>query len=497
MSFKKNVAASYASQAYVALVGIVIIPLYLKYMGAEAYGLVGFYTMLQTWFSVLDIGLTPTMARETARLRGGAVGLAHFHQLFRSLRWLFLLVACVGAIALSLLAPSIATRWLNIESLPIDQVIYAIRMMAIIVALRWMSGLYRGVVTGSERLVWLGAYNVAAATMKSVGALPVLMVLGGRPSVFFTYQAFVALTEFAILLMKAHRLVPDTPVSAARPLSFIAIRSILKFSLTLAATSSIWTVVTQADKLILSKLLPLTDFGYFSLAVVVASGVTVVSGPVAGVVMSRMSKLEAEGAVDALLRVYSQTTQLVTVTAVSSALTVSAFAAPLIAAWTGHTDTAAKVAPILIPYALGNAILAMCAFPYYLQYAKGNLRLHVIGSVLFLATLVPTVMWAAPRYGGVGAGYAWLATNVVFFLAWIPYVHHLVHPGVHRGWMLRDILPSSAACVCIALLANGMKIDTSSRFLLLVEVAATGVLMLVSGALMAPAIRARLRPARP
>ncbi len=64
MSLKKNIIANYASQLYVTGVGILILPLYIKYMGAEAYGLVGFFTMLQAWFAVLDLGLTPTIGRE-------------------------------------------------------------------------------------------------------------------------------------------------------------------------------------------------------------------------------------------------------------------------------------------------------------------------------------------------------------------------------------------------------------------------------------------------
>ncbi|MGH9879537.1 MAG: oligosaccharide flippase family protein, partial [Nitrososphaerales archaeon] len=67
MSLKRNIIANYASQIYVTLIGIVMVPLYVRYMGAEAYGLVGFFAMLQAWFQLLDMGLTPTMARETAR----------------------------------------------------------------------------------------------------------------------------------------------------------------------------------------------------------------------------------------------------------------------------------------------------------------------------------------------------------------------------------------------------------------------------------------------
>ncbi|WP_276573964.1 oligosaccharide flippase family protein [Vibrio cincinnatiensis] len=70
---RKNIIANYASQLYSAGIGILILPLYIKYMGEEAYGLVVFFTMLQPWFALLDLGLTPTIARETARYHGGLV----------------------------------------------------------------------------------------------------------------------------------------------------------------------------------------------------------------------------------------------------------------------------------------------------------------------------------------------------------------------------------------------------------------------------------------
>ena len=85
MSLQKNILANYASQSYVTVIGIVILPLYIKYMGAEAYGLVGFFAMLQMWFNLLDMGLTPTIARETARFRGGAMDILSYRHLVRAL----------------------------------------------------------------------------------------------------------------------------------------------------------------------------------------------------------------------------------------------------------------------------------------------------------------------------------------------------------------------------------------------------------------------------
>ncbi|WP_231702324.1 hypothetical protein [Halopseudomonas litoralis] len=77
-------------------VGILTFPLYIKYMGAEAYGLVGFFTMLQALFSLLDIGLTPTISRETARYLGGATSALNYRKLFRALSFIFIVTALLG-----------------------------------------------------------------------------------------------------------------------------------------------------------------------------------------------------------------------------------------------------------------------------------------------------------------------------------------------------------------------------------------------------------------
>ncbi len=69
---KRNVAATYVGQMYLALIGIVLVPFYVNFLGAEAFGLIGFWTMLQTWFTLFDMGLTPTMTREAARWRASA-----------------------------------------------------------------------------------------------------------------------------------------------------------------------------------------------------------------------------------------------------------------------------------------------------------------------------------------------------------------------------------------------------------------------------------------
>lgn len=443
MSIKRNILASYASQTYVTLVGILILPLYLKYMGAEAYGLVGFFTMLQAWFNLLDMGLTPTVARETARFRGGATDALSYRRLLRVLQLIFFAVALLGGGAMFGFSGLIANGWLKVQTLPLDQVQLALQLMAGGVALRWMSGLYRGCISGSERLVWLGGFNTFVATLRFVGVLPVLVWVGHSPAVFFTYQVLVAVVELTCLAAKAFGLrpavLPGQQLGWAPASLFTPIKPVLKFSLTIAFTSSVWVLVTQTDKLLLSKLLPLADYGYFTLAVVAASGVMMISGPISGALLPRMARLQAEGDEVSLIKLYRNATQMVAVLAIPACLVLAFFSEQVLWVWTGDAQAAAQAAPVLRLYALGNGFLAMAAFPYYLQFAKGDLKLHLIGNAIFVLILIPSLVLATWQYGAIGAGYAWLCSNAVYFFAWVPLVHTRFVKDLHRQWLMQDL----------------------------------------------------------
>lgn len=482
MSFKRNILASSASQIYVTLVGILMLPLYLKYMGAEAYGLVGFFTMMQAWFNLLDMGLTPTVARETARFRGGATDALSYRRLLRALQLIFFAVAFVGGGAMFIFSGLIADGWLKVQTLALAQVQLALQLMAVGVGLRWMSGLYRGCISGSEELVWLGGFNAFVATLRFAGVLPVLIWVGHSPTVFFTYQLLVAVVELAGLTAKAFGLFPAVPpgqqLSWSPASLFPPIKPVLKFSLTIAFTSSVWVLVTQTDKLVLSKLLPLAEYGYFTLAVLAASGVMMISSPISGVLLPRMARLQAEGDEAGLISLYRNATQMVAVIAIPACLVLAFFAEQVLWAWTGDAYAAAQAAPVLRLYALGNGFLALAAFPYYLQFAKGDLKLHLIGNVFFVLLLIPLLVWATWMYGAIGAGYAWLAANALYFLTWVGYVHHKIEPGIHGSWMLVDIfqiiVPSIAVTLLIATVDfNG--VTKMASILYLVSVGATAL----------------------
>lgn len=449
-SLKANILSTYASQAYVSLIGIVMLPLYLRYMGHEGYGLVGFFAMFQAWFQLLDVGLSPTLARQMARYRGGALDILDLRRLLRAMEGVFVGVAVAAALCIVAGAGSIATRWLNVESLPLQDVRASLMLMAVVIALRWISGLYRSALSGLEQLVWLSGWNSVIATLRFVAVIALFVFVSTSPVCFFAYQLGVAILELAVL---AFRLYGTLPVRASgqkirwelRPL-----KGVLSFSISIAFTSSVWVIMTQTDKLLMSRLLPLADYGAFTLAVLVASGVMMVSSPISSAIVPRMTRMQAANDEARMLKLYRGSTQLVMTLTVPPALILALFAKPVLWAWTGDIDLAEQAAPVLTLYALGNGVMSAAAFQHYLQFAKGELTLHVIGSAVFVVVLVPALIVMTSVLGMEGAGWVWLILNLAFLVLWVPIVHRRYAPGLHLPWLLRDVAAPAVIAISVA-----------------------------------------------
>jgi O-antigen/teichoic acid export membrane protein len=284
MSVRGSVAATLASRVYLTIVSLLMLPVYLQHMGAEAYGLVALFFVLQIWFQLLDLGLTPTMAREAARHRAGALSGEDFLLLLRSLEGVFLVVSAGAGLALFLGAPHLAQGWLKIERLSAQEVAHSLQMMALCIALKLLGELYRGVVSGFERMAWLAGFNALFGSVRLVLVVPFLGWMGSSPSNFFGFQLAAMALETGVLVAQAYRLAPRAGAGGT-PWRTGPIRKVFAFSLVMSLASLVWVTLSQVDKLLLSGLLPLAEYGEFSLAVAAAAGVLVVSGSLADVLM--------------------------------------------------------------------------------------------------------------------------------------------------------------------------------------------------------------------
>ena len=65
---KVNIISNFAGKFVTAVLSIVFVPIYLRYLSVELYGIIGFFTSIQAFLLLLDGGISPTLNREAARL---------------------------------------------------------------------------------------------------------------------------------------------------------------------------------------------------------------------------------------------------------------------------------------------------------------------------------------------------------------------------------------------------------------------------------------------
>lgn len=489
MSLKKNATANYIGSFYLTFIGFLFVPLYIKFLGAEAYGLIGFYAMMQIWVQILDFGLSPTLSREMAKYRAGAISADSLRTLVRSLEYVFFITGILVTILLSISCGWLATSWLKSESLPTATVYRCLLIMSFTVPVGWIVSLYRSGITGMEKHIWLNAVHIASATLKSAGAILVLKCINNTVLAFFSYQAVVAAAEAFVLIRFFYGNLPH-PTMKPR-FSFAALLHVFPFAGSIAFTSAVWLLVSQIDKLILSSQLSLTEYGYFTLAITVASSVSTFTRPLSNALLPRMTFLISQNKEAEMLQIYRKATQFIVVCTAAVTGIVAVFAEPLIYAWVGNTDAASAAGPILFWYVLGNGILSLLAFQYYLQYAHGKLVYHLRFNVLFAIIWIPLVAYIASRYGPLAAGKSWFSCQLLCFIFWTWFIHEKLAPGLHLKWLREDIAPGLLAISgCLYAIIHFMpSFEAMPRLAIFPTLFLSGCLLLFSGSIASSACR--------
>ncbi len=469
-----------------------MVPYYVGYLGVEAYALIGFNAILQMWLSLLDMGLSPTLGREIARTRASEVSAMDSVALFRSLEKVFLVLGGVAFAVIWLLRGWLANEWLQAQQLSIDTIALCLAWMGAMAGFRWLSGLYRAGILGLDEQVWLSAVTSIVYTIRFAGVVP-LIVLWPRVEIFFAFQAATALGECLILRSHLSRKLPREGIGSAS-FSWRILKRHGRLSGSLAFTTAVWVLVTQTDKLILSKLLPLEKYGYFMLAVLVASGISMISAPLQQTFQPRFNYLAAkESRGESEATFYHLATQLTLVAVLPVGIVMALWPGSVVYAWTGDRVIAISASSVLPFYAMGNVFLAILSPVYYLQIARGYLRLHVIGHIFFALVLIPLVYWAALTYGAVGASQAWFGLNLLFLLFWVPLVLRRLIPSESRAWYINSLLIPSAAAVAFALAAKFLLPDdwTRGRWLALADCTIAWIVISAATILAARKVRER------
>ena len=445
-SIKRNLIATYVSQGWVALMGVAFAPLYIKFLGIEGYGLIGAFSVLYSLLVFFDFGVSPTLMREVSRFTAGTYSATEIRNLLRTAEVIAFTIAALVFVGLWFASDWLALHWFKASRLDPATVADAVKAMGLVAALRFVESIYRGSMTGLQRLTLLGGLNASAATLRGLGAVAILAFVSNTIGAFFLWQAVISVLSLVVLVSATYASLPpgDRP---ARP-SVQAMRGVVGFASGMILITMLSLGLTQVDKLILTKLLPLSDFGRYSLAALVAVSLEMLAEPAFRAFGPRFSKLHAAEDEAGFTRLYHQAAQLVSIVAGSAAVVLIVFAKPFLALWTQDPHLAEQTSPLLQVLALGY-LLNLCVWiPYLAQLAYRWTGLTIRVNAIALCVVVPLLLWIVPRYGAIGAAWVWTGLNATYFVVLVHFMHRRILKHEKWHWYAIDVFrPVASAAV--------------------------------------------------
>ena len=435
---KRNLIANYLGQGWTALMGLAFIPLYIKYLGIEAYGLIGLFGVLQAWLTLLDMGMTPTLNREMARFTGGTHSATSIRDLLRSIEFIALGIATLIAVGIWAASGWLATDWLRAEKLPVDTVAQAFAIMGTVTALRFVEGVYRSAIVGLQRQVLYNAVNSTLATLRGLGAVGILLWVSPTIEAFFIWHGIISLLTLGVLANVTYRALPKA--ERGGQFSMPALRGIGRFAGGMMGITFLALLLTQVDKILLSKLLTLSDYGYYMLATVVAGGLGVLISPITQSFYPLLCELHANNKQTELITKYHQGAQLVSVLMGSAAIVMIVFAGSILRLWIRDAELASHSEALLIPLAASSLLSGLMWIPYQTQLAHGWTSLGIRINLVAVTFIIPAILWAVPRYGAEGAAWTYVSLNAGYVIIGIHFMYRKILTTEKWRWYIQDLL---------------------------------------------------------
>lgn len=495
-SVSGNIVANLLGQAVVAVVTVLFVPTYIRYLGMEAFGLIGVFTTLQVIMSLFDGGMSPTLNREMARYTSGALALQDLANLLRSVEIIVGGLALLIMAGIGISAGVVSHSLLNLQSLSPTTAQTAVALIGLVVAIRFVEGIYRSALLGLQLQIWFNAANAASNTIRFGGAAIVVALISHTIEAFFLWHAAISLVSVLVLRTKLYQSLPVAP----RPPQFSleSLKSIRKFAIGIFSVNILAVLLGQIDKVLLIRILPLAEFGTYTLAITICSGLLILSVAINQAVLPVLVELVSKGERAHLAATYHRTSQIVVAIIAPVAALLIFFPSDILVLWSGDVALAERTAVLVRLIAIGNLANGIMVLPYFAMVAHGWTRLSMLTNVVATLMLIPALLLLVPAFGTIGAAAVWVALNVGYIIVQAPLMHRQILKGELREWYRTGVLlPLVAAAALGALLADlrcGLAIP---RLGLVVSLALTWAI--VSAAVLGtlPHLRARLRDQLP
>jgi O-antigen/teichoic acid export membrane protein len=413
----KNIIYNVAGQGLVLILSLIAVRFIFRRLGDDVFGIIVFNLVLTTVLvSALELGISATIVREISShfdtdrpYIKALIGTA-------SLVYWGIGLLLVGVIWVT--APLLVTHWVNLKSLDPDTAATLLRILSATALVALPKTLYTSVFRGRQIMALNNAIDVGTSAAQQAGIL-LLLLAGGRVYAVAGWIATSAILGILVYILVAARLVG---LDTLRPIfSFDVLRRTIGFTGHMMVVSVLSLVHSQTAQVIVSKLLPIAEFGFYGFAASTVNRASFVTNAVSQAAFPSLASLFTAGDRPELLRQYRKLQDLVCYGTLPL-FTGICFAAVPVYTYVFNAGVAQR---LLLPtafLALGTWMNATIGIPYVLSLAMGKPQIAARLNIYALIVVLPATALLIFRFGIAGAALSLVAYHLFAYAYFVPTV---------------------------------------------------------------------------
>jgi O-antigen/teichoic acid export membrane protein len=419
-----------------ALLSITFTRIYVRYLGAEGYGIIGFYNSIAALFYIFDFGVSTVINREMAKALARPEKLQQARNMARSLEIIVLgsfFLASVVLVCLSFLA---AYYWVTPKSITRYEVLECFLMIGFSLSFQLFSGFYLSGLMGMEKHILVNFFLCLMSVLRYFGSAAVLIFISGKIQAFLLWQLLVAFFQSAVLGFIFWKTVSGFYLSR---FDLSLLKSVYRFALGISFAGLLGLFVLHIDRIILSGVLDLEELGYYSFSIgVVMMVLGVFINPLYNSTYPLFSKLVASGEINLLVKNYHRSCQLLSFLVIPFALFVAFFSREILHIWLKKEDFVNNASSVLSVVSIAWIGASGKIIPHRLRLAYGWVRLDFYENLCNVLLLSILMVLGAYFYGVLGAAIALCAVAYSSALLVVYITHRKILEGEYKKWLVSD-----------------------------------------------------------
>lgn len=409
-----------------ASLAFLLMPFYLRYLGATGLGVVGLITILMGFTAIMDLGLTASVNRKVAQLSCSSAGIDSVPDLLRTFELIFLGWGGTVFLLVMISSPWLSS-WVNIgESEGNSHIIFI--LIAICALLRWVSCLYQSCLLGMEKQVLCNGLRIIEVSFQhGVG----VTLLYFRHIDITQYLIWILINTFLFGFVSATAtwfMVPGRFRSFCRGrFRFIYIIETWRFALGLAAVTIASTVFIFMDRFFVS-IKSTTLLGFYVPAIAVSTQISALfSTPVFNAAYPNMTRLFEKKNFFGIVHHYFFLLSIVASLAFSFLWFIGSFKSNILAAWFPNNTNGIRdvISPILFWCVLGPILNTLAVPGYTVQLSHGRPKLAAICTTALLPLAAVGYYWQLKENGLLGLVIVKAIVNVMTMMVSLFITHRL------------------------------------------------------------------------